>query len=372
MSMKILLIDNAEQELAVLKSPLRQAKAAIAHVVGLNDSVRALSQHKFNLVICASEVDNRASEMILAMVAKKFPTMVRIAISNTPTPVNNAHKSFMLPIVSKEVLTSIAKLTQNNRAITKDIIVKTVANVKTLPSPPKVYMQLNSMLSASTTDSDKVAQIIQQDPALTAKVLQFVNNTFANKKPVTDISEAITKMGLDTLCCIVMTAELFSYQPKIKDFSIVKEQLHSLAVAKFAASMVDDALKQDTLIAGLLHDLGKVILFELDSKATDRYVAQLSSKRCRLALEQEVFATDHCHVGGYLLHTWGFSYHIIEAVILHHNPSKLCQERFGIAQAVYLANTLLHQQAPSEQFISHFKLESTLDKLKQRALKYHY
>jgi hypothetical protein len=66
---------------------------------------------------------------------------------------------------------------------------------------------------------------------------------------------------------------------------------------------------------------------------------------------------------------WGFSYHIIEAIILHHRPEKLLQKSFGVAQAVYLANVLVHQQIPNTEFIKHYKLTKVIDVLTQRANK---
>jgi HD-like signal output (HDOD) protein len=88
-----------------------------------------------------------------------------------------------------------------------------------------------------------------------------------------------------------------------------------------------------------------------------------------IALENKIFASDHSHVGGYLLHTWGFSYQIIEAVVLHHQPEKLLLKNFGIAQAVYLANILIRKQTPDEAFIEHYKLSGVIDALTRRAEK---
>lgn len=368
--MKILLIDNVEEDLLALKQYLHKARAQFGHVIGLNAAVTALAQHQFNVVICVNKVDNSDGNAVLEMIAKKFPAIVRILINDDVQAPTNAHLIFNLPLDCVKITSKIKSLALNNSAITKDIIVKTVANVKTLPSPPKVYMQLNAVLKENTTDSQKIANIIAQDPALTAKVLQFVNNTFANAgKPMINISEAITKMGVDTLCCIVMTAELFAYKPKIKGFSIIDEQMHCLSIAKFAASMVKPELKQDALIAGLLHDIGKVVLFEINEKSTTVFFKHRNPNDDNLALENKIFSTDHSHVGGYLLHTWGFSYNIIEAIILHHRPDKLLQKNFGIAQAVYLANVLAHKQTPAPEFIKHFKLESVIDALTLRAQK---
>jgi len=263
--------------------------------------------------------------------------------------------------------TSISAMTE---AITKKVIVKAVASVKTLPSPPKVYLQLNALLQEANTDSQKCADVITQDPALAAKVLQFSNSSFlVNGKALTNITDAITKMGLDTLCCIVMTSELFSYKPDIENYSIVNEQLHSLAVARLAASLVKPELKQETMLAGLLHDLGKIVLYEINPKLTQTFFKHRDKSKDNIALEQKVFNTDHCHISGYLLHTWKFSSSVIEAVLLHHSPKKLLRKNFGIAQAIYVANQLIHEKELDENFVEHFKLTPLLEKLTKRAIR---
>jgi len=254
------------------------------------------------------------------------------------------------------------------QSITQQVIAKAVASVKTLPSPPKVYLQLNTLLQEKNTDSQKFADIITQDPALAAKVLQFSNASFmVNGKTLTNITEAITKMGIDTLCCIVMTSELLSYKPNIQNFSVVNEQLHSLLTAKLAASLVKPELKQEAMLAGLLHDLGKFVLYEINPKLTADFFEQKQTTTEHMLLEQQIFGTNHCHVAGHLLHNWKFAAHIVEAVVLHHSPKDLIKKDFGIAQATYLADKLIHQQEVDIDFVKHYQLAPLLEKLSARA-----
>jgi HD-like signal output (HDOD) protein len=118
-----------------------------------------------------------------------------------------------------------------------------------------------------------------------------------------------------------------------------------------------------------LHDIGKIVLFEMDPTLTKTYFQYRLKNANNNALEQKIFGTDHNHVGGYLLHLWSFSYHLIEAVVMHHQPEKLLKKSFGIAQAVYLADILLREQQPEPKFIEHFKLENVLGALEKRATK---
>lgn len=376
--MKVLIVDNADQSLLVLKQAFYDGPCQAAYVDNGKHALKALSQHKFDVIISILDLGKISGVELLKAIATKYPAMIRVAIVNEKTATkalnsqanNICHYTYELPLNVGHIHQTISSIDESNKAITKDHIIKAVAKVKTLPSPPKIYLLLNAILEDSNTDSDKISEIISQDPALAAKVLQFSNSSFMNQgKPINDITEAITRMGVETLCCIVMTAELFSYEPDIPDFSLIQEQLHCLSTARLAASMVKSELKRDTLLAGLLHDIGKIVLFEMDVNLTKKYFQYRVKSSDNNALEQKVFSTDHSHVGGYLLHMWSFSYHLIEAVVMHHRPEKLLKNSFGIAQAVYLANTLLRENQPDPKFIEHFKLENVLEALEKRAAK---
>ena len=380
--MKILLIADNSQALEEINELFQCQGCKTALLDDPLVALKLLSKHNFDLVLVGQRLKKTSNVHFLKAVGIKFPTLVRIALvgnnetNNDSVAQHNQLKSlthylFEHPINKEQLLSTVMTLEASRKAITQKGIVKTVSNIKALPSPPKVFMQLNTLLKKDHSDSVKFADIISQDPSLTAKVLQFSNNNFmSNGKKLTHINDAITKMGVDTLSCIVMTAELFSYQPDIAQFSIQKEQLHSLATARFAASLVSEEFKQDALLAGLMHGIGKLILFAIDRELSLKYFENSARTIDDIALEQRFFATDHCQVGGYLLHLWSFPYHIINAVLWHRSPDKLLTEHFGIAQACYLANCLLKESTPCPQFITHFNLEKNLASLKMKALRY--
>lgn len=345
--MNILLIDTKQQTLNAIK-PAFDSKDDITHVTNLSVLQVLLQQITFDVVVTLSLLGKINGDELLRTLASGYPKMIRVQLINHDHyTTKHAHYNFTQPVNLADIKSKLSQSQNHSKAITKDAIVKAVAGVKTLPSPPKVYMQLTNALKDTNTDAQKISEIILQDPSLTAKVLQFANSSLMSKgKSITSISDAITKMGVDTLCCIVMTAELFTYEPNIPNFSLVKEQLHSFATAKLAASMVKPELKQQTMIAGLLHAIGKVVLYEIKPSLTEKFFKHRSLKEDNSPLEKKVFGTNHCHVGGYLLHTWSFSYVLIEAIILHKSPQKLLKSSFGVAQAVYLANTLLKERVP--------------------------
>lgn len=375
--MKILFVDAKTNELNALAQRFKDSHQQVAVVSDAYAAIEALTKAKFDVVISLLSLPKIDGIELFNTISDKFPSMVRVLINDTVATLepkqlsNSAHYVYQLPVDIHDIVTTITELKDSRSLITKEAIIKAVAQVKTLPSPPKVYMQLNAMLKDSATDSQKISEVIAQDPALTAKVLQFSNNTFMTKgKSLNSIADAITKMGVDTLCCIVMTAELFSYEPNIADFSLIEEQLHGLSTARLAASMVKAELKQQAMLAGLLHDIGKLVLYEMDPALTKKYFQHRSATSDNTLLENKIFGTNHSHIGGYLLHMWSFSYSLIEAIILHHAPQKLLGSSFGVAQAVYVADKLLREQEIDAKLITHYKLESVLDKLSQRAIKF--
>jgi putative nucleotidyltransferase with HDIG domain len=369
--MNVLLIDGKSSSLTQLNELFKEKACDTTYFKDPIVALKSFSKHKFDVVICADDIHKTSAFNFLKAVSIKYPTIIRAAFTDNRenNPVDKiSHYVFESTIDNKEIVATITALETSKKAITKKVIVKAVASVKTLPTPPKVYMQLNAVLKNNNSDSEKIAEIISQDPSLVAKVLQFSNTAFLpNGKKLTNITEAITKMGVETLSCIVMTAEMFSYEPDIPNFSLQEEQLHSLATARFAASMVDKELKHDALLAGLLHDIGKLVLFEIDKALTLKYFDNNARTSSDIILEQRIFTTDHCQIGAYLLHVWSFPYDIIDSVLNHHTPSKLLTKRIGAAQAVYIANSLLKDEELDRKFVEHYNLADKMDKLKKSA-----
>lgn len=374
--MKILLIANTAKELHIIEESFSSRTCTVVNATSVKTALAMLAKHQFSIIICMAELGKVSGLELLRAVGKKFSRPARFLVNNATSDISLeasqvAHSILAYPIDVAKLKTKIKNVGSQNTAITKKSIISAVKSVKTLPSAPKVYMQLNHILQSKHVDSDKIADIITQDPALAAKVLQFSNSAFIAKgNAINSITEAITRMGVEMLSCIVMTAELFVYKPSFQGFSIEDEQQHSLATAKFAASLVKPALKQQAMIAGLLHDIGKLVLFDIDPALTKRFFQEQSHSTDNILLERRMFNCDHCAVGAFLLHVWSFPYDLIAAITDHHEPKKLLSSDFGVSQAVYVANKLIKDQKMDAEFIDHYKLEKTLDALTKRAEKY--
>ncbi|WP_206483863.1 HDOD domain-containing protein [Thalassotalea sp. G2M2-11] len=371
--MKVLLINNQANDLANLNRLLKQNTCQTVLLIDPIQALKLLPKSSFDAVIVSDHLTKTTSYDLLKAISIKYPKLIRIAYLSQGSTLEEriAHYQYEVTVNDTQLVEQLLYFQSQHQHITKAIIVNTLKQVKSLPSPPKVYLQLHNLLESQHANADKIAKVITQDPALTAKVIQITNNIYAHiETPINNIAEAIAKLGIDTLTCVVLTAELCANQSVIPHFFISKFQQHSLSTARFAATIVPKEEKQIAMLAGLLHDIGKLVLFCIDDTLSENYLTQQAQQNSDVLLEQKMFSTDHCQLGAYLLHLWSFPYELINAVLLHHSPEKLLSDHFSVPQAVYLANTLLNEQLPYPDFIAHFQLAEKIPSMQRDARKY--
>jgi putative nucleotidyltransferase with HDIG domain len=184
---------------------------------------------------------------------------------------------------------------------------------------------------------------------MTTKILQLVNSAFfALPRRISDPSQAVSLLGLDTVKSLVLTVEVFSKfdQNKLVTFDIEGLWNHSIATGQLVKNIVkiEAAGKQlldDAYMAGLLHDIGKLVLAD---NYPDQYKEiQDSMKHDRLTpadAEIQILGASHAEVGAYLLGLWGLPDPIVEAVAFHHRPQDCPANTFVPLAAVHIADAL--------------------------------
>ena len=150
-----------------------------------------------------------------------------------------------------------------------------INRVKHLPPAPRVLAQLLPLLGRSDIDTALVVDLITHEPALTASVLQRCNSAyFGASEPACDVSEAVSQLGFNQvyrMVAAVVGSQTLS--PAQKSYGFAQGELwrHSVAAALAAQKMAEDKGEDGNLVftAGLLHDVGKIILAEaLEDKYT--------------------------------------------------------------------------------------------------------
>lgn len=218
---------------------------------------------------------------------------------------------------------------------------------KDLPPLPSVAMEAMTLVEDPDSRARDLAELISQDQALASRVLKIVNSAFYGMRgPVDSVTRAVVTLGWGEVHSLVLTAACQAMHTSAS-FSDQLLWDHALAVSQVARKL---AVKcrfprlVEASTAGLLHDLGKIVM---DRHLGERYqvVVDLVGQKDTSFLEAEqiLLDYDHAQVGGMIVESWKLSPALVEAVRWHHDP-KSAETEPTLCAVVSLANSICVQQ----------------------------
>jgi len=223
-----------------------------------------------------------------------------------------------------------------------------VSDVSDLVSLPEVCLRVNEMIEDPKSTAEGVGKVISQDPALTARLLKIANSPFYGfSTEIATVSKAVAVLGTKQIRDLVLATSVSKAFDGISNELVTMQNFwkHSIfcgLCARIVAFESRKARGESVFIAGLLHDIGQLIIF---SKLPDlaKEVLMLSVEGPEeLSLnmaEQQVLGFDHTQVGAELMRHWKLPLSIQECVEFHHDPSKA--KNFPVEAAIiHLANSL--------------------------------
>jgi putative nucleotidyltransferase with HDIG domain len=203
-----------------------------------------------------------------------------------------------------------------------DKIVQATGDLPTMPHVASLVLQ---KLGNANTTPKELHQIISADQALAARVLKVANSPlYGCSRAINRLSDAVVIMGFDSLRSLVMSSVM---QDLFKSFGLTEKLLweHSFgcaAISKHVARFIKYPKVEEAFLAGLLHDIGKVVL-NLKIPDTTREILQEVYNNPGISftdLEQEAFGFNHSQVGKLIAKKWNFAETIEETIALHHEP----------------------------------------------------
>lgn len=239
-----------------------------------------------------------------------------------------------------------------HRLLDNEGLKKLISSMKTLPSLPETYYRLLKELQSSNSSVKQVGQVIAEDAGMTAKILQAVNSAFFGlSQRIVDPTQAVLLLGLDTIKALVISVHIFAQfeQPNARGLTVGNLQTHHLTVAMLARHIaewqqLDRSALDAAVTAGLLHDIGKLVL-AANLPEQYRRVQLWAEKRNITVYQAEghIFTATHAEVGAYLAGLWGLPDPIVEALAYHHQPGLGGNARLSPLTAVHLADCWAHQ-----------------------------
>jgi putative nucleotidyltransferase with HDIG domain len=342
---RILFVDDNLDEIERLREMLTPVRKEweVEFAMSGEEALRIMAKSPFDVVVADMRMTKMEGAELLGTVMEHYPETVRIIQSwhsdkeMLLRSAKSAHQFLMKPSSAETVKYTIERTCKLRDLLRNEALKKIVAGVKNLPSLPKLYNLILEEMHSKEISLKKVGHIISQDVSMSAKILQLVNSPFFGlPQEITDPRQAAVYLGIDTLKSLVLSIHVFSLfteDAELHGFSLAEMCRHSLMVGKLARDIArtetdDEEVVEEALIAGILHDIGRLILLKVP-RQYNQVLDFIERTGCDLVeAEYTVMKTSHAELGAYLLGLWGISDNIVEPVAYHHNPSKLLENMF--------------------------------------------
>ncbi len=209
-----------------------------------------------------------------------------------------------------------------------DYIRPYVQKIKKLPTLPLIAEEILRLVNNDLITVDKLEKIIENDPAITAKVLSVSNSAyFGIKTPTKSLGNAIMRIGFNNVKNVAIGVSLMTVMDGgIKNRVLEYNRIfnHSVTVG-FIARMMTKEIKcrvsEEVLMDGILHDIGYLILSKYFTEDYKKVLEDYKKTGSLLESEKAVFGFTHAEIGHWLAEKWKLPANVMDTILYHHNPS---------------------------------------------------
>ncbi len=195
-----------------------------------------------------------------------------------------------------------------------------------IPTLPVVAFKVNKMIQDYDISIDELTRIIEKDQAIVSKILRLVNSAFYGfQSKIETVSHALIVLGFNMLRNAVLSVSViktFSGTDTCKGFNIKDFWRHSIGVAitgRHLAKQTHLENPDDCFIAGLLHDIGKVILSEYFKEPFDQVLTSVRDDGLSFyEAERNLLPLNHAQIGGHLGVKWQLPLSLVDTIKYHH------------------------------------------------------
>jgi HD-like signal output (HDOD) protein/ActR/RegA family two-component response regulator len=357
---RVLFVDDEPLALQGLQRMLRTMRGEWEMFFAASgaEGLELMSQAPFDVVVSDMLMPGMNGAQFLGEVRRLFPKTVRIVLSGHAQKdlvlqaVGPVHQYLAKPCPPEILKAVVLKASSLGTLLENDGLRKFVAQLDRIPSIPSLYRDITEKLQGSSASAEEIAELVMQDPGMTAKILKVVNSAFFGfYGSVSSVGKAVSCLGLETIKSLVLSVDAFTpCEPGQFEHEMDVLWKHSLDTA-FGASMIassENAEKEVTdaaFAAGLLHDVGKFVLVWFFGPQYTQAVRKAQEENIEIRdAEKQIFEASHDKVGAYLAGLWALPERIVEAISWHHCPEMSASKGFTALTAVHVANALAYEQ----------------------------
>ncbi len=357
---RILFVDDEKRLLQGIKRILwnRKDEWNAEYVDKADQALEKMNESKYDVVVCDLKMPGMNGTAFLSRVMELYPETIRIVLSgqsDTKTAliaVRVAHQYLAKPCEPEKLVETIDNSFKLHNFINDQNMIKLLNHMNNIPSLPSLYVEMMKEINSNNPSLKTIGEIIEKDLAMSAKILQMINSAFFGlPQQIMSPSEAVMLLGLDIIQSLVLTAQVFSqFEEKLTfEFSLEALWNHSWNVGNYVKKILefennDKSVIKSGFIAGLLHDIGQVILvsnFVEQYKKTIQFALLHNLPLWRAEIDS--FGVTHGQVGAYLLGLWGLPDQVLEAVAFHNIPAYSQNYGFSPLLVLHIIDVYEHE-----------------------------
>ncbi len=370
----ILFVDDEQMVLNGLKRMLRPMRKEwqMTFADSGEKALKIMEEEHVDVIVSDMRMPGMDGVELLNEVRSRHPEVIRLALSGHSDAemllesVRATHQFLSKPCDADTLKSTVDRALGLQALLTREDISMLIARIDALPSLPKLYQEIMQKISSADGSLTNVGEIISKDLGMTAKILQLVNSSFFGlSNHVSSPAQAASLLGLNTIRGLLLTSKVFSeFDNRVSRLNMDGLWQHSAMVGSLSQAIaqeesLDKKVQDHALMAGMLHDVGKLIFASSLPEEYNRILAPgADQERSLWQLEQETFGCTHAEIGAYLMGIWGLPSTIIEALAYHHYPSHSTSSSVSPLLTVHAANVLVNfPEATAEEYQGLFDQE---------------
>jgi HD-like signal output (HDOD) protein/CheY-like chemotaxis protein len=357
---KILFVDDDPSLLATMKIVMRKLTGRWESVFAESgeQGLALIQKQPFDVIVTDMRMPGMNGVQLLNHAQRLHPQTVRIILSgysdlrDVVSCVGLTHQFLAKPCSLEDLQNCLKKVTSIKQQLGNEKLREITGGMANLPTLPELYLAITDVLQSPSSSIQSIAEIAGKDLALSAKLLQLSNSAFFGfSHKIFSVSEAVQLLGLGIIQSLALAVPLFSSfdQKKCPSFCIEQLWQHSAETAAIGRQIsvrhhADGYLSEHAFAAGILHDVGKLILADRLPEQYEEIIKEAQATGTPLVdVERKHLQATHGEVGGYLLALWGLPVPLVEAVACHHNPKRCDNNGLCLAGVVHIADALQHE-----------------------------
>lgn len=237
----------------------------------------------------------------------------------------------------------VLPMTEERRLALERLFLR-IGDVAMLPAAAQKVLRLTE---DENCHPDDLREAIQSDPVLVARILRRLNSSYyALSQKVSDLKTAISLLGLREIRNLALTVFVSRYFEGGTAFGTYKREnlwAHSVGVAvaaRLVARVCGRGAGEEAYIAGLLHDLGLILIDQTLRSHFHKVVQALDAATPTHIVENRILTFDHALLGGFVARKWNFPDPVADAITFHHQPWCYTGPHKDLVHVVAVANYL--------------------------------